>query len=202
MNYKNIYDSLIKNALARGRVNGYRERHHIIPRSMGGSDEKNNLVELTAREHFIAHMCLALIYSGTQWLSVQRMKGGNKRYFNGRLYEIARVNGAIAISNALKGKPNPKVSIARKGIVFSSAHRKAISDSNKGKKKPKLSIAQLGVTKSESHRQAISIAQKGRSNYWLKGKPWSEARRQAQQRSRFDRDCKKLNTLIDSVFQA
>lgn len=36
----------------------YTECHHIIPRSLGGSDDKDNLVRLTAREHYIAHLLL------------------------------------------------------------------------------------------------------------------------------------------------
>ena len=38
------------------------EKHHIIPRCMGGNDLKNNLVSLTIEEHFLAHKLLAKIY--------------------------------------------------------------------------------------------------------------------------------------------
>lgn len=34
------------------------ERHHIIPRSWGGSDNKHNLVNLTFRQHILAHYML------------------------------------------------------------------------------------------------------------------------------------------------
>lgn len=37
----------------------YSERHHIVPRCMGGTDEEENLIYLTYREHFIAHRLLA-----------------------------------------------------------------------------------------------------------------------------------------------
>ena len=40
----------------------YCEEHHIVPRSLGGYDTKENLVLLTAREHFVAHLLLAKIY--------------------------------------------------------------------------------------------------------------------------------------------
>ena len=44
---------------ARNRIlDTYTETHHIIPRSLGGTDDINNLVELTAREHFICHWLL------------------------------------------------------------------------------------------------------------------------------------------------
>ena len=38
--------------------------HHIIPRCLGGDDNPNNLVNLTLREHFIAHLLLSKMYKG------------------------------------------------------------------------------------------------------------------------------------------
>jgi hypothetical protein len=40
------------------------EKHHIIPKSLGGNDTKSNLVVFTPREHCLAHMLLAKMYSG------------------------------------------------------------------------------------------------------------------------------------------
>lgn len=66
MNYKKIYDSLMLSRKSRGLdktvLEGYYERHHIIPRCMGGSDDENNLVLLTMREHLLAHLLLVKIY--------------------------------------------------------------------------------------------------------------------------------------------
>jgi hypothetical protein len=36
----------------------HKEKHHIIPRSFGGDNIKSNVVQLTAREHYIAHALL------------------------------------------------------------------------------------------------------------------------------------------------
>ena len=52
MNYQRIYDQIINRAKER-TLEGYKEKHHIIPKCMGGSNEKQNLIELTAKEHFI-----------------------------------------------------------------------------------------------------------------------------------------------------
>ena len=56
------YEEFIQNILnTRGRFacgDEYHERHHIVPRCMDGDDEKENLVDLYAREHFIAHKLL------------------------------------------------------------------------------------------------------------------------------------------------
>jgi hypothetical protein len=55
------YDSLISRARSRA-LSGYSERHHIVPRCLGGSDRQENLVDLTAREHYIAHQLLMKIH--------------------------------------------------------------------------------------------------------------------------------------------
>lgn len=63
MNYKEVYNSLIESR--RNRIldeNEYYERHHIIPKCIGGDDCKENIVMLTGREHFLAHAILALAY--------------------------------------------------------------------------------------------------------------------------------------------
>lgn len=60
---KITYEEFIQNILdTRGRFNcgdTYHERHHIVPKCMGGSNEKENLIDLYAREHFVAHKLLA-----------------------------------------------------------------------------------------------------------------------------------------------
>ena len=56
--YWNRYIKFIEWAEARPLFPGYAEWHHIIPKSLGGSDKKNNLIRLDSREHFIAHWLL------------------------------------------------------------------------------------------------------------------------------------------------
>ena len=59
-----MYEEFINNILNnRGRFacgDEYHERHHIIPRCIGGTDDYNNLIDLYAKEHFEAHRLLAL----------------------------------------------------------------------------------------------------------------------------------------------
>lgn len=63
MNYNKVYISLILNRQANPLdEREYGEWHHIVPRAEGGSDDASNLVKLTAREHYIAHLLLAKIY--------------------------------------------------------------------------------------------------------------------------------------------
>lgn len=61
MEYTKIYNQLIERAKTR-QLEGYIEKHHIIPKCLGGSNDKENLVKLTAREHFLCHKLLTKIY--------------------------------------------------------------------------------------------------------------------------------------------
>lgn len=57
--YTSIYYAIINRAKSRDLSKDvYTEKHHIIPRSLGGSNSKNNLVNLTAREHRLCHLLL------------------------------------------------------------------------------------------------------------------------------------------------
>jgi hypothetical protein len=61
MNYKKIYDSLIERGKNR-ELKEYGEKHHIVPRCLGGLNDKTNLVKLTPEEHYVAHQLLVKIY--------------------------------------------------------------------------------------------------------------------------------------------
>jgi hypothetical protein len=67
MNYKKHYTTLIDRAKER-ILEDYTEKHHIIPRCMGGSDDENNLVRLTPEEHYVAHQLLVKIYPNNKSL--------------------------------------------------------------------------------------------------------------------------------------
>ena len=61
MNYQRIYDQIIDRATKEQRAKKqgtYYETHHIVPRSEGGSNNIDNLVLLTAKEHYMAHLLL------------------------------------------------------------------------------------------------------------------------------------------------
>lgn len=62
MNYEKIYESIITRAKTRSFPNCYTEKHHIIPRCMGGGDEESNLAILTPEEHYVAHQLLVKIH--------------------------------------------------------------------------------------------------------------------------------------------
>lgn len=61
MNYKKHYEMLIERSRLR-TLTGYCEKHHIIPKCLGGSDEPCNIAILTPEEHFLAHQLLVKMY--------------------------------------------------------------------------------------------------------------------------------------------
>ena len=73
MDYAKLYNALIsfrKSNLLLKSKELYTEVHHIVPKCLGGSDDHENLVRLTAREHFIAHRLLAKMYPESSGLSL------------------------------------------------------------------------------------------------------------------------------------
>jgi len=112
--YNIWYTKLIENAVARNwtRKKG-RERHHIIPKSIGGTDEKSNLVYITAREHFICHWLLIKMteghYRSKMIYALRSMKAENKnqeRYhtrITSRVYERYRLEHSKIHSKRMKG---------------------------------------------------------------------------------------------------
>ena len=135
MDYRKHYNNLIDRARVR-TIDGYIERHHIIPRCMGGTDDESNIVKLTGAEHFVAHQLLVKIYPTNHSLThaLKILMGSNN--YNNKQFEWVRkkaVQTSIAfhtgrkrsletrqrISSALKGK--------RLGVKFTDEHRKNIS---------------------------------------------------------------------------
>lgn len=129
MNYRKVYNNLIANAKAQ-HIDGYYETHHIVPKAEGGSDDKANLVKLTARQHYIAHLLLAKIYDDVKMhqavLMMQRKsKCHNRKFrFNSRLYEAIRKEYSKKISGENHwnyGKP-----AWNKGIPLSDEQKEKI----------------------------------------------------------------------------
>lgn len=92
MNYQRIYNELINRARTR-TLQGYKERHHVIPRCMGGTEDSENLVDLTAREHYVAHKLLWQIYPNHHgvikafWMMVNKVQSNNQT----RSYHVSSI---------------------------------------------------------------------------------------------------------------
>lgn len=101
MFYQKIYNNIITNALKLNRnkkISGcYYENHHIIPVCVGGNNKKDNMVLLTAKEHFLCHYLLTKMYEGKEKIKLIyafhqmcQISDGQKRYITARGYALAR----------------------------------------------------------------------------------------------------------------
>ena len=145
MNYIEIHNYIINRAKNRIINKGYIEKHHIIPKCMGGKNHKKNIVKLTGREHYIIHQLLAKIYPNVEGFitSVIRM---SKQCVGSRAYKWLREKHAINTSKRMKGH---KYNLGR---VRSYEEKINISQTMKGipkslETKIKMSAAQLGNKK-------------------------------------------------------
>ena len=152
MNYQRIHDAIIDRARNR-KLQGYYEQHHVIPRCLGGNNEKTNLVKLTAREHFIIHRLLCelhptndKLFFAYRMMAVMKNSKDNDRtyYVSSREFERIRLLANEKISNALKGRKlsprDPKIikkqQETRKlnGYRHSAETKKKMSEKAKGRK--------------------------------------------------------------------
>lgn len=128
MNYQKHLDKLIDRAKDR-YFNGYVERHHIIPKCLGGTDHTDNLVDLTPEEHYVAHQLLVKLHPGNDNLirAVHRMSSGSyKNPRNNKSYGWVRKQFAQANS----GTGNPMAKLSESDVIeiyHSSKHTKELS---------------------------------------------------------------------------
>jgi hypothetical protein len=181
--YTKLYYKITSNAKQR-ITEGYTELHHIIPQSMGGSNDKENLVDLTAREHFICHWLLIKMTEGEDrskmLYALNGMKAENKyqqRYhtkITARVYEKYRIEHAENHSKRMKGRK-----AWNKGIPQTEEHKEknrqaALQRAPKSEETiTKWKESRAGYTHSEETRQKQSLASKGKP----KG-PMSEEQKQ------------------------
>jgi hypothetical protein len=159
MNYQKIYNQIIERAQTR-KLDTYVEKHHIVPKCIGGLDIKENIVELTAREHFLCHRLLCEIYPKEHkllyalWLMAIGKKNPNPNpTLSGREYE--RIKLKFSKLASLR-KPNL-------GNKHSVKTKDKMSIAHKGKKRneeciQKMKESALGKIKSESHKKNLSLS--------------------------------------------
>lgn len=105
--YYNRYIKFIEGCLSREKF-GYTEKHHIIPKSLGGNNSKENIIHLSGREHFIAHWLLWKTYRNVQMAKAFNLMKINPsdgvRYTNSRAYEVFKSEYSILLSTHMSGE--------------------------------------------------------------------------------------------------
>ena len=113
--YSKCYYNIIEHR-KNNPVNGYVERHHIIPKSLGGSNKKENIVALTAREHFVCHRLLVKMTSGRDKMKMsyairclinQENKHQQRYKISSQTYAAIISITKASISKYQTGKNNP-----------------------------------------------------------------------------------------------
>lgn len=109
---------------------GYIEKHHILPKSLGGSNEKANIVKLTAREHFICHRLLARMTIGhdrykmvtAAYSMIKKRRKTDSLKVNSRVYSRLREDYSKHLSERMTPEYRMHLSIKLKGYKFGPEH--------------------------------------------------------------------------------
>lgn len=181
---KTTYQDFIQNILdTRGRFacgDEYCERHHIVPRCMGGLNNDDNLIDLYAREHFEAHRLLALENPNIKgltyawWIMSTTLDGTKKE---GKVtpeeYEECRKVFSKSISgenNPMYGKPSP-----RRGAHLTAEQKQHLREINFGELSPvydthlsneakeKIRLSHIGKVATDEAKENMSKAHIGKN---------------------------------------
>ena len=154
--YTTCYNNIIQQAQSRVlSADIYTEKHHIIPRSLGGNDSPDNLVRLTAREHFICHVLLTKMTVGL-----------HKRSMAYAAWQMTHIVGRSRYTPCSH---------------MYAFLRKQLSDSYKGI--PKTTNHWLGKTHTEESKKKQSLVKQGSKNpnFGVEQNPeWNQKKSEAQ----------------------
>ena len=143
MDYNKHYYNLIERAKSRV-LEGYVEKHHIIPKCFGGTDDVSNLVILTPEEHYIAHQLLVKLYPNEEKLAyAARMMciKSSKHHRNNKLYGWLKTRYHLSLKTIKRKKrkkeekprkPRAKETKPRKKRTLSNEHKQKIGQSRIG----------------------------------------------------------------------
>jgi hypothetical protein len=115
--YRKWYNNLMEKAQNREPLTGYTEKHHILPKCMGGSNHSSNIVILTAREHFLAHIMLAKMdlskkdhikmLHAAYAMANKYTQIPHKREYNSKIYETLKKERQELMRGEWLGDKNP-----------------------------------------------------------------------------------------------
>jgi len=139
--YSQCYYNIVDRAKSRDLA-GYTETHHVLPKSMGGTDDPSNLVPLTAREHYICHLLLPKMTDGVyrqKMIYAYTIMSGRSIY-GSRKYAFYREEYAKINSELRSGVGNGMWGVDRSGELntfYGKKHteesKRKMSNSRKGK---------------------------------------------------------------------
>jgi len=189
MNYEKIYNQLIERGKTR-KLDGYKEKHHIVPKCIGGSNNGDNIVELTAKEHFICHKLLTEIYPEKNGLHYASwMMATTNNHYMGRDYKIGareyqRLRESLG-GYTMSDEAKRKIGIASRGRIpwnigmvgnytFTEETRRKMSEAQLGELHHRfnkhLSAEHIGKISTSLTGRICGIEQRNRMSKSKKGK--------------------------------
>lgn len=141
--YHRWYNWLVGRAVCRP-LEAYTERHHIVPSSLGGRNDRSNIVRLTYREHFLAH-----------WLLVKMTTGADRRKMR---YALYRMSGEFD-GRTIAGWQYAVARMAQRDAKLGSKHRP--------EHRAKISASLAGNKRSLGFKQSEDLVQRRRE--WMRG---------------------------------
>lgn len=165
--YHRWYNNIIKTAKLENRVkskNQYFESHHIIPSSMGGSNDKDNLILLTAKEHFICHKLLVRMTTGKDKAKMVyalfMMKNMKHYHMSSTEYSNLRKIHSSNMSESMKGRSQSVESRRKIGeaskMRWENNREKIILDWKVSDRNKKISIALSDYIRESGHVDKIN----------------------------------------------
>jgi hypothetical protein len=194
--YTRVYFTIINRALSENHVRiskslpnyVYYEKHHILPKSLGGTNLHSNLVLLTPKEHYVCHLLLTKMCKNTfhyqkmvrAWDLLSRLRGNNGYVTSAMYQELKTTMSKIKKEHMIKNNPTASIEVRQK---ISRANKgRLVGDKNPSKRqdvKDKISRSLRGSGKtsnfglnngffgqqhSEETRKIISEKAKSRTN--------------------------------------
>ena len=165
--YKRVYDRLIERGRNREYSRGVHHRHHIVPKSMGGSNIRSNISVLTYREHFLVHWLLSRITTGEDRYkmldAINRMMGRQKDHptttFTGWQYAIAHKANSEARSQRMIGnnhakgaKHSKEANSVKSGSMIGNQRAKGYQHTNDAK--TRISVSLFGHKRNLGRKQS------------------------------------------------
>ena len=168
--FKIAYNNLVEKAKTRGlnkrKLWYYTEKHHIVPKCMGGKNERSNYVLFTFREHLVAHELLARIYDEIIELKhvVYFMYHGSKEHkieirMTARQLEELRIASAEFLSKKFKGREQKREWIEKANKTKKERYNGSISDYARKMQ----ALGRVGMVFSEERKRKISESMKGKT---------------------------------------